>query len=76
MSKKYRVQERTFLNLKTEMRAYIIGVIEDTREVPNVNDLYVSKMRDELRSSPGFDYRNFSAAAQFAANNKEQHYGP
>ena len=38
MSKKYHVQERTFLNLKTEMRAYIIGVIEDTREVPNVNE--------------------------------------
>lgn len=39
-------------------------------EVPNVNELYVSKMRDELRSSPGFDPRNFSAAAQFSAQNK------
>jgi hypothetical protein len=38
MSKKYHVQERTFLNLKTEMRAYIIGVIEDTREIPNINE--------------------------------------
>lgn len=38
MSKKYHVQERTFLNLKTEMRAYIIGVIEDTREIPNVDE--------------------------------------
>src|SRR5438034_2640502 len=38
MSKKYHVQERTFLNLKTELRAYIIGVIEDTREIPNVNE--------------------------------------
>ena len=39
-------------------------------EVPNVNDLYVSKMRDELRSFPGFDYRNWSGAAQFCAQNK------
>jgi tetratricopeptide (TPR) repeat protein len=39
-------------------------------EVPNVNDLWVSKMRDELRSSPGFDPRNFSGAALFAAQQK------
>ena len=39
-------------------------------EVPNLNDLYVSKMRDELRSSTGFDNRNFAAAAQFCAQNK------
>ena len=38
MSKKYHVQERTFLNLQTEMRAYIIGVIEDTREIPNMDE--------------------------------------
>ena len=38
MSKKYHVQERTFLNLQTEMRAYIIGVIEDTREIPNMEE--------------------------------------
>jgi len=39
-------------------------------EVPNVNDLYVSMMRNELRSSPGFDSRNYSAAAAFCARNK------
>ena len=39
-------------------------------EVPNVNELYVSKMREELRSYPGFDYRNWSGAAQFCATNK------
>ncbi|CAN5352133.1 hypothetical protein BH09BAC3_BH09BAC3_08960 [soil metagenome] len=39
-------------------------------EVPNVNELYVSKMRDELRSNVGFDPRNYTAAAQFAAQNK------
>ena len=39
-------------------------------EVPSVNDLYVSKMREELRSSVGFDYQNWAAAAQFCAQNK------
>ena len=39
-------------------------------EVPNVNDLYIAKMRNDLRSSPGFDYQNWMAAAQFAAQNK------
>ncbi|HWA34280.1 MAG TPA: hypothetical protein VG737_09135, partial [Cyclobacteriaceae bacterium] len=39
-------------------------------EVPNVNDLWISKMRDELRSSPGFDPRNFSGAALFCAQQK------
>lgn len=33
MSKKYHVQERAFLNLKPEMRAYVIAVVEDTREL-------------------------------------------
>jgi hypothetical protein len=31
MDKKYHIRERTFLNLKTNMRAYVIGVVEDTR---------------------------------------------
>ena len=35
MSKKYHVQERTFLNKRTGMRAYIIGLVEDTRDVPD-----------------------------------------
>ncbi|HSU25019.1 MAG TPA: hypothetical protein VLI65_03490 [Pyrinomonadaceae bacterium] len=34
MSKKYHVRERVFLNLKPEMRAYVIAVVEDTRERP------------------------------------------
>ena len=34
MSKKYHVRERTFLNLKPEMRAYVIAVVEDTSEIP------------------------------------------
>ena len=39
-------------------------------EVPNVNEVYVSIMRDELRNATGFDHRNIMAAAQFCAQNK------
>jgi tetratricopeptide (TPR) repeat protein len=39
-------------------------------EVPNVNEIYLSQIRDQLRSYPGFDYRNFSNAAQFCADRK------
>lgn len=39
-------------------------------EVPNVNDLYVQTIRQELRNSPGFDVRNYMAAAAFCARNK------
>jgi tetratricopeptide (TPR) repeat protein len=36
----------------------------------NANEIYVGMMRNELRSLPGYDYRNWSAAAQFCAQNK------
>jgi tetratricopeptide (TPR) repeat protein len=39
-------------------------------EVPNVNDLYVGIIRNELRGNVGFDYKNIMAAAQFCARNK------
>lgn len=39
-------------------------------EVPNINSLYIAKMRDELRNDVGFDYRNWSTAAQFCVQNK------
>ena len=32
MSKKYHVERREFLNKFTDMRAYVIGLVEDTRE--------------------------------------------
>ncbi|NOT74001.1 MAG: DUF2911 domain-containing protein [Cyclobacteriaceae bacterium] len=38
--------------------------------VANVNEIYVSQMRNQLRSNLGFDSRNYTAAAQFAAQNK------
>ena len=32
MNKKYHVERREFLNKFTDMRAYVIGIVEDTRE--------------------------------------------
>ena len=39
-------------------------------EVPNVNELYVAKMRQQLESWPGFRYEDWQSAAQFCADNK------
>jgi hypothetical protein len=39
-------------------------------EVPNVQQLYVDIMRNELRNFAGFDYRNIQQAVQFCVNNK------
>ncbi len=41
-----------------------------TIEVPNINEVYVSKMREELRSALGFKQENWITAAQFCAQNK------
>jgi hypothetical protein len=38
MNKKYHVRERSFLNLRTSMRAYIIASVEDTCDIPNENE--------------------------------------
>ena len=40
-----------------------------TIAVPNINDLYVNKMRAELSDATGFDYRNWATAAAFLAQN-------
>ncbi|HUK24859.1 MAG TPA: DUF2911 domain-containing protein [Terriglobales bacterium] len=39
-------------------------------EVPDVNGLYVAKMRQDLQSWPGFNYQDWQTAAQFCADNK------
>jgi len=39
-------------------------------EVPNVNQLYVDQMREDLLNWPGFNYQNWQTAAQFCADNK------
>ena len=41
-----------------------------TIEVPDPYGVYVAAMRAELLSWPGFDYRNWQAAAQFCADHK------
>ena len=39
-------------------------------EVPNINDLYVTEMRKDLRSYTGFSYQNWASAAQFCVQHK------
>lgn len=39
-------------------------------EVPNIDEVYVSIMRDELRGDAGFDHNNLIAAARFCAAKK------
>jgi hypothetical protein len=41
-----------------------------TLTVDNPNDLYVENLRHEFRSSPGFAWQNWLAAAQFSLQNK------
>lgn len=38
--------------------------------VPDVNAIYVAKMRQQLQSSPGFSFSGWQRAAQFCADNK------
>ncbi len=35
---KYHVRRRMFLNRDLDMRAFAIGIVEDTREIPNENE--------------------------------------
>lgn len=35
---RYHVRKRIFLNRDLEMRAFAIGIVEDTREIPNENE--------------------------------------
>ncbi len=39
-------------------------------DVPNVNELYVAQMRQQLESWAGFNYQNWQNAAQFCVDNK------
>jgi hypothetical protein len=39
-------------------------------EVPNINEIYVAKFRDDFRNNAGFDFRNYVGAAQFCVRNK------
>ena len=35
---KYHVRKRIFLNTDLDMRAFAIGIVQDTREIPNENE--------------------------------------
>jgi hypothetical protein len=39
-------------------------------KVDTVNDIYITKLKEELTSVPGFDYKSYSAAAQFCLQAK------
>jgi len=39
-------------------------------EVPNVDELYIAKIRQQLESWPGFRYEDWQTAAQFCADHK------
>ena len=41
-----------------------------TIEVPNIDELYVSSIDQQLKSSKGFTWTNWNAAANYALNNK------
>jgi tetratricopeptide (TPR) repeat protein len=41
-----------------------------TIKVDNIADVYLSTVREELRTSPGFNWQNWVAAAQYALQNK------
>ena len=39
-------------------------------EVENINDIYISRMKEELRGVPGFGWLGYNAAANFCVQNK------
>lgn len=41
-----------------------------TIKVNNMTDLYISRLREELRNSPGFDYNSWIQAANYCVQNK------
>ena len=38
--------------------------------VPNITDIYIATIKNELRDSPGFNWQNWNAAAQYALQQK------
>ena len=41
-----------------------------TISVPNITDIYLTTIKNELRSAPGFQWQNWNAAARYALNAK------
>jgi hypothetical protein len=52
--------DRATLELQWEELAVPVSI-----QVENINDIYVAKLRNELKNMPGFDPRGWDAAAQF-----------
>ncbi len=59
MSKKYHVRERAFLNKKTDMRAYIMAIVEDTRDIADCYEDGWKWGEIELKLADCFDEVSF-----------------
>jgi hypothetical protein len=59
MSKKYHVREREFLNKKPEMRAYVMAVVEDTRDMADCYEEGWKWGEIELKLADCFDEVSF-----------------
>jgi hypothetical protein len=68
MSKKYHIRERAFLNKKTDMRAYIIGIVEDTRDYADVCEDGWRWGSIELKLADCYDEVSF----EFCMNTREE----
>ena len=68
MSNKFHIRERAFLNKKTDMRAYIIGIVEDTRDYADVYEDGWRWGSIELKLADCFDEVSF----EFCMNTKAE----
>lgn len=59
-----RKSDHAIMTLKWEYLAVPIKI-----DVPNINELYVEKLRSDLRNGAGFEYRNWIDAINFCVNN-------
>ena len=39
-------------------------------QVPNINDIYISRLKEDLANQPGFDFHGYDAAAQYTIQSK------
>ncbi|UTW65873.1 DUF2911 domain-containing protein [bacterium SCSIO 12643] len=65
----YEFTERKLESCKAWMKWEHLGVNFKV-EIPDVTELYLNKMRQELRSDAGFQWQNWVTAANFCVQNK------
>lgn len=65
----YEFDERRYQSCRVRLRWESIAV-EFRVEVPNMDQLYLAKIREELRNEKGFFQENYLAAAQFCLERK------